>query len=137
AAPTTGGLSLCRVGSDLDHISHLARESARFAAAVAEAAPVASVPTCPEWDADDLLWHLAEVQWFWGTIVRQALQEPPPAEMRPERPANRAELTSFYDAVSAELATALASSAPRKTGCGPGRVTIRLASSAAAKHMRR
>ncbi len=105
--------SLCRVGSDLDHISHLARESARFAAAVAEAAPVASVPTCPEWDADDLLWHLAEVQWFWGTIVRQALQEPPPAEMRPERPANRAELTSFYDAVSAELATALASSAPQ------------------------
>ena len=43
--------SLCRVGSDLDHISHLARESARFAAAVAEAAPAASVPTCPEWDA--------------------------------------------------------------------------------------
>ena len=28
------------------------------------------VPTCPDWTADDLLWHLAEVQWFWGEIVR-------------------------------------------------------------------
>ncbi|MHB8296794.1 MAG: maleylpyruvate isomerase N-terminal domain-containing protein [Acidimicrobiales bacterium] len=88
-------------------------ESARFAAAVAEATPAASVPTCPEWDADDLLWHLAEVQWFWGTIVREALQEPPPAEMRPERPASRAELVSFYNAVSADLATVLASAAPQ------------------------
>ena len=104
---------MCSVGSDHDYVSHLARESARFAAAVAEAVPAAPVPTCPEWDVDDLLWHLAEVQWFWGTIVRQALQAPPPAEIRPERPASRSELASFYAAVSAELASALGSAAPQ------------------------
>lgn len=101
------------MGSDLDYLSHLARESARFAAAVAEAAPAAPVPTCPEWDADALLWHLAEVQSFWGTIVRQALQTPPPAEIRPERPASRSALASFYGTVSAELASALTSAAPQ------------------------
>jgi len=101
------------VSRDPDYVSHLARESARFAAAVAEAAPVAPVPTCPEWNIDDLLWHLAEVQWFWGTIVRQGLQEPPPAEIRPARPASRSELASFYAAVSAELASALGSAAPQ------------------------
>ncbi len=101
------------VSTNLDYVSHLARESARFAAAVTEAAPGASVPTCPKWDVDDLLWHLAEVQWFWGTIVRQALQAPPSAEARPERPASRSELASFYAVVSAELASALGSAAPQ------------------------
>jgi len=104
---------VCAVTSSLDFVSHLADESRRFAAAVAEAAPAASVPTCPEWDADDLWWHLAEVQWFWSTIVRQALQGPPRAEDRPERPASRTELSSFYAAVSAELVSALGSVAPQ------------------------
>lgn len=83
-----------------DYVSHLDRESTRFAVALGEALPDASVPTCPEWDADDLLWHLAEVQWFWGTIVRHALTEPPPAEARPERPRGRAELAAFYERAS-------------------------------------
>ncbi|WP_276945226.1 maleylpyruvate isomerase N-terminal domain-containing protein [Ferrimicrobium acidiphilum] len=60
-----------------------------------------------------MLWHLAEVQWFWGTIVRQALQRPPLAEVRPARPASRSELLSFYSAVSAELVSALGSAAPQ------------------------
>ncbi|MHB2022231.1 MAG: maleylpyruvate isomerase family mycothiol-dependent enzyme [Mycobacteriales bacterium] len=101
------------MSTDLDYVSHLSRESARFAAAVAEAVPGAPVPTCPKWDVDDLLWHLAEVQWFWATIVGQALQAPPPAEVRPERPASRSELASFYVSVGAELACALGSAAPQ------------------------
>jgi hypothetical protein len=69
------------MGQDLDYVSHLARESARFASTIAGGAPTASVPTCPEWHIDDLWWHLADVQWFWGTIVRQALQAPPPDKL--------------------------------------------------------
>src|SRR4051812_14858944 len=72
----------------LDYPDHLARESARFSAALLEADADAPVPTCPGWDADDLLWHLADVQWFWGTIVRRRLLQA--AETRalvhPERP---------------------------------------------------
>ena len=63
--------SVLGVNPDLDYLDHLARESARFAEAVSAAPPDARVPTCPGWNADDLLWHLGEVQWFWGTIVRE------------------------------------------------------------------
>jgi uncharacterized protein (TIGR03083 family) len=101
------------VGRHLDYVSHLARESGRFAAAVAAAPPGAPVSTCPEWDVDDLLWHLAEVQWFWGTIVGQAMEKPPSTDARPERPASRSELAAFFDSVSAELASALAAAGPR------------------------
>src|SRR5699024_2829426 len=27
------------------------------------------VPTCPEWTADDLLWHLTEVHEFWSEVL--------------------------------------------------------------------
>ena len=33
------------------------------------------MPSCPDWNADDLLWHLAEVQWFWATIVRERVTD--------------------------------------------------------------
>jgi hypothetical protein len=61
--------------ADLDYLDHLARESARFVAVLRDTAPGARVPSCPDWDADDLLWHLAEVQWNWGTIVREHITE--------------------------------------------------------------
>jgi hypothetical protein len=58
------------MAAELDFLDHLELESARFAEAIGGARPEAPVPSCPGWNADDLLWHLAEVQWFWGTIVR-------------------------------------------------------------------
>lgn len=47
----------------------LATESARFAEVLARTDPDADVPTCPDWDADDLLWHLTEVHAFWARIL--------------------------------------------------------------------
>ena len=46
------------------------------------------VPSCPDWTAADLLWHLVGVQLFWGTIVRDRLDDPaaPSAESRSVRP---------------------------------------------------
>ena len=101
------------MATDLDYLNHLARESARFAEALLESTSDTPVPTCPDWNADDLLWHLGEVQWFWGTIVREGLTEPSRAEeLKPERPANRAALKGFYDRVSRELGQTLAAKPP-------------------------
>jgi uncharacterized protein (TIGR03083 family) len=98
--------------SDLDYLAHLASDSARFAAAIQEAAPQARVPSCPGWDADDLLWHLAEVQFFWGTIVRHGLSGGEAEKRKPERPAGRASLLEFCRRASGDLGEALASASP-------------------------
>jgi uncharacterized protein (TIGR03083 family) len=97
--------------ASLDFLAHLRSESARFAEAVAAADPSARVPSCPDWDADDLLWHLADVQWFWGTIVAGRLTESPDDEAHPPRPSERAAIRDFYDASSATLAESLETTA--------------------------
>ncbi len=98
---------------NLDYLDHLARESRRFAEAIDATQPTDRVPTCPDWDADDLLWHLGEVQFFWGYIARQQLQDPAGAEeAKPERPRDRAALRAWYDEVSAELGDVLTTTAP-------------------------
>lgn len=44
-------------------------ESERFAKVLADTPSDARVPTCPDWTAGDLLWHLTEVQLFWAGIL--------------------------------------------------------------------
>jgi len=101
---------------DLDYLDHLTRESARFAQALSDVPPEVSVPTCPDWNADDLLWHLGEVQWFWGTIVREALRDPSQAEeLKPERPTDRERLVAFYERASRDLSDILAAKTPDTT----------------------
>ncbi len=95
----------------LDYLAHLERESARFLVALQGATADARVPTCPAWTADDLLWHLAEVQWFWGEIVRTGTDDPESYE-EPARPDDRAGLTEFYRAASGGLLAALAAASP-------------------------
>jgi uncharacterized protein (TIGR03083 family) len=88
----------------LDYLAFLRDESARFAAVLADADPAAPVPSCPDWTAADLLWHLAEVQLFWGAIVRDRLPDPDAAEAgRPERPGDYAALRALFDDASARL----------------------------------
>ncbi|NHN54175.1 maleylpyruvate isomerase family mycothiol-dependent enzyme [Calidifontibacter sp. DB0510] len=83
----------------------LAAESAHFRDVLAGADPGARVPTCPDWDATDLLWHLAEVQWFWGQI---AARDVTPDELEhPARPQDRGELLAFFDQADADLRSAL------------------------------
>ncbi len=100
-------------GTDnVDHrVDHVARESSRFLDAVLAAAPAARVPTCPEWDADDLLWHLGGVQRFWAEIVAGRIQDPS-ALPRPDRPEGRDGLAAFFRTASAELCRALAEADP-------------------------
>jgi uncharacterized protein (TIGR03083 family) len=96
----------------LDYVDHLRRESARFLEAVQSVPTERPVPSCPEWSADDLVWHLAEVQWFWATIVRERLSAPPAPETRPERPDDRLALRGFFEQVSVELVGALGAADP-------------------------
>jgi uncharacterized protein (TIGR03083 family) len=100
------------VNPGLDYVAHLTTESARFADAIRAASPDAPVPTCPDWNADDLLWHLAEVQWFWGTVVRENVTGARAEELKPPRPPDRAGLLEFYRGASRDLSQILAATAP-------------------------
>ena len=95
---------------ELDFVDHIRRESARFAACMATADRSARVPTCAEWNAADLLWHLTEVQLFWGAIVRERLDDPAPAEAaKPERPDKFEALLTLFDEVTVALIDAVTS----------------------------
>lgn len=105
-----------RSGGPLPYLDHLAADSARFRAVLATAPEDARVPSCPDWDADDLLWHLGEVQWFWGEIAERGLTDPDQLEAmeaaREERPADRPGLLAFFDRSSARLHRQLTDLAP-------------------------
>ena len=102
---------------DLDFLDHIRRESARFIEALQDAPPDAPVPTCPDWDADDLLWHLGGVQWFWGQVVAQRVTDKDDADKLDagERPAGHEALQAFYDKASADLSRHLADTDPSTT----------------------
>lgn len=92
-----------------DYLRAVAVESARLTDLLAVADPAARVPSCPDWDAADLLWHLAEVQWFWGSIAGRRLDAPRPAEAdKPARPADHAGLVTLSRASTDRLVEALA-----------------------------
>ena len=66
-----------------------------FAAAVAHDRR-ATVGSCPEWDAMDLLWHLTRVHGFFGKVVEeQAVDVDATFEL--ERPGDEDELAEMYD----------------------------------------
>ena len=96
------------------YLELLRRESAAFRAAIARAEPTTRVPTCPEWDADDLLWHLGEVQWFWSRVVGPPLltRESGQALERVERPGDREGLLRHFDRSHEALVAALESHSP-------------------------
>ncbi|MDT4917715.1 MAG: hypothetical protein QOH89_2415 [Pseudonocardiales bacterium] len=99
---------------ELDYLGHLERDSARFAAALRDADPQAPVPSCPEWTADDLLWHVGEVFLFWGTIVRERLADPSAAEeAKPERPGSRAPLVDLFERSRTQLLETLRDTPPQ------------------------
>lgn len=88
----------------------IARESARAADALAAAASRTQVPACPDWDAADLTYHLAEVQDFWSQIVRNAPAGPDEADDTERLPDD--ELVPFLRTRTAALLAALGSQDP-------------------------
>jgi uncharacterized protein (TIGR03083 family) len=99
---------------DLDYLTHLAADSARFVEVLAQTRPQTPVPTCPGWDADDLLWHLGQVQWFWAAIIGRGLTAHGDVEDLDNggRPGDRNGLLAFYGAASGSLHHNLAAASP-------------------------
>jgi uncharacterized protein (TIGR03083 family) len=100
---------------DLDYLTHLAADSARFVEVLAQTPPEARVPTCSDWDADDLLWHLGQVQWFWAAIIGRGLTVHAQVENLDNggRPAGRAGLLAFFGQASDDLQHNLAAASPQ------------------------
>jgi uncharacterized protein (TIGR03083 family) len=93
-----------------DYLAFIDSESARFTDMLTHADPAGTVPSCPDWSAADLLWHLTEVQWFWGSIVGRELHDPADAESdKPQRPASYEELLGLQLEATERLLTALGS----------------------------
>ena len=95
-----------------DYVHHLRAESRRFREALASCAPESRIPGCPDWNASDLLWHLAEVQWFWARTVRTRPAAPGKDDAGPERPVSYDDLLGVFEDWSQELATQLESADP-------------------------
>ena len=96
----------------LDYLTHLRAESDRFLEVLRGADPHARVPSCPDWDADDLLWHLAGVQSFWATIVEDRRQSPDGLDENPERPAEREAMLDYFAEQSERLERVLREADP-------------------------
>jgi uncharacterized protein (TIGR03083 family) len=72
--------------------------------------PGARVPSCPDWDAADLVWHLATVQRWWAEVI--GARPARPEEVEPSRPASYDELLALFDQWSGDLVAALESADP-------------------------
>lgn len=94
------------------YLDHIRSESARLEAVLAACDPEARVPACPDWSADDLLWHHSEVQWFWSEVVRRRPGGPPDDELRRGRADTHAGLVEQHAESSASLVDALSRADP-------------------------
>lgn len=87
------------------YLEHLQQESARFRQVLSSCDPQARVPSCPDWNAADLLWHLGTVQYWWSEVL---LSRPgKPDNLDPPRPTSYDELLAAFDTWSAALVDAL------------------------------
>ncbi len=91
----------------MDRIAIIRTEAERLADVLAAAAPDARCPTCPDWSAADLLWHLTEVHYFWaGVLSQDARTEADLAaveQAKPERPTGMADLLALRDRATTAL----------------------------------
>ena len=96
----------------MDHLQVIQDETARFVDVLREVNPEASVPTCPEWTASELLWHLTYVHAFWARILGSGALTDEDSEKveetKPARPADPAEVIALLEAETAALVAELA-----------------------------
>lgn len=80
----------------MDFLAAIRRDSDRFYATAERADPALPVAGCPGWAVGDLVWHLGECHWFWGTDVELRASGPEEIEQaKPERPAGYGEVTAW------------------------------------------
>ena len=91
----------------MDRIAIIGAESQRFSDVLSSAEPTTHCPTCPDWTAADLLWHLTEVHYFWaGVLEKRVRSEADLASVeaaKPERPTTIAGLVKLRADATAAL----------------------------------
>lgn len=93
-----------------EYLAALERDGRAFATSIERAPNGSKVASCPEWDLDDLLWHLTEVHWFWRQIVETKAADPRGVGDLP-RP-DSSELPALYERELGALLAALRSADP-------------------------
>lgn len=81
----------------IDRCQHIQAESDHFASVLAAIDPASNVPTCPDWNARDLLKHLTRVHQFWAAVIGDRLTETAVGEFEQSRPALPDDLAQLLD----------------------------------------
>lgn len=91
----------------MDRIDVIRNESERFAEVLAGTDPATPCPTCPDWRAGDLLWHLTEVHLFWAGILATNARTDEDSEAvdqdKPDRPDTNIETLALRAEATAKL----------------------------------
>jgi len=97
----------------MDRIAIIRTEAQRLADVLAVTDLDARCPTCPDWTATDLLWHLTVVHFFWaGVLERNARTESDIAaveQAKPDRPSAMPDLLALREQATAALCNQLES----------------------------
>jgi uncharacterized protein (TIGR03083 family) len=91
-----------------DYLAHIRRDSARFREVLTTCDPAAPVPSCPEWSAADLLWHMCTVQHWWASVLVHRPQSPEETGYaEPDRPEGYDALLGAYDEAHAAFVASI------------------------------
>ncbi len=96
--------------TDFDPVARIEADGMALADA-AERDLAARVEHCPDWSVADLVWHVREVHYFWGAIVRESLDDPQRV-VPVSRPDDERQLLADYRDGVRELARNLAAADP-------------------------
>ena len=96
----------------MDLLTALTAESSRIADVLAATDAAAPVPTCTDWTALDLAWHLTEVQTFWAAMVEGRHTEPIDHDPDEGRPDDLATCLGMLRDASSRLRAALDAAPP-------------------------
>src|ERR1700754_1650154 len=95
----------------MDSTAIIRTEAQRFADVLAATPSDARCPTCPDWTASDLLWHLTEVHLFWaGVLDRNVQTEADLAaveQAKPDRPGATPDLLALRESATNALVAQL------------------------------
>jgi uncharacterized protein (TIGR03083 family) len=103
------------MGLSVERATSAIAEHSRGLAEAARGHLAEPVVHCPGWSVADLVWHVTEVHWFWGTIVEELRTEPPEEAARPPRP-DDAELVHVFSSGAERLVRVLRE-ADQSAGC--------------------
>jgi uncharacterized protein (TIGR03083 family) len=95
------------------YLATLRSDTAAFRSAITAAPLDSPIAACPGWTVTDLLWHLAEVHSFWGSIVIGHASSPDEVTFLERLPDEQ--LLACFDEQSQRLIDALSTTEPSTT----------------------